>query len=200
MSIERSIISKLYESRNLTEAEFSVGGSTYRCVFGKYYKDGEEITRDDYFKAKGDDSAASPSPTSPKKTKLSAEVIDKYADPWEEKSGDEVLDNSYSKFREKKAEYYIAKEKSDKALKSLRNRVRKELGGNPSSAEFVKAYDRARMTDPEYKKQEKSTESARRKWQKSGIQFKKDYIDARARGINIPRDYYGDATEFDDYD
>lgn len=54
MSIQRSIVQRLLESRGLTEAEFTSGGSTYKCVFGKYYKDGEPIDRDEYFRAKGD--------------------------------------------------------------------------------------------------------------------------------------------------
>lgn len=52
MSIERKIVQKLFESKGLNEAEFSTGGSTYKAVFGRYYKDEEEITREDYFKAK----------------------------------------------------------------------------------------------------------------------------------------------------
>lgn len=52
MGYERTIVRRLFESRGLAEASFQSGGSTYKCAFGKYYKDGEEINRDEYFKAK----------------------------------------------------------------------------------------------------------------------------------------------------
>lgn len=52
MGYERTIVQRLFESRGLAEASFQSGGSTYKCAFGKYYKDGEEINRDEYFKAK----------------------------------------------------------------------------------------------------------------------------------------------------
>lgn len=64
MSIQRSIVQKLYESKGLYEATFQSGGSTYKCVFGKYYKDDEEITRDDYFKAKEEGGISSSAPVS----------------------------------------------------------------------------------------------------------------------------------------
>lgn len=52
MSEER-IVYKLYENRRkLRESEFSVGRDTYKCVFGRYYKNSEEISRDEYFKAR----------------------------------------------------------------------------------------------------------------------------------------------------
>lgn len=67
MSIERTIVQRLFESRDLHEAEFQAGGSRYYCAFGKYYKDGEQISREDYFKAKesgnGGGSSPSPAPT-----------------------------------------------------------------------------------------------------------------------------------------
>lgn len=50
---ERSIVDKLFESRRLSEAEFHSGGSTYKSAFGNYWKDGQKIDRDEYFKAKG---------------------------------------------------------------------------------------------------------------------------------------------------
>lgn len=62
MSIERTIVQKLFESRGLAESEFQAGGSTYKCVFGKYYKDGEQISRDEYFKAKDGGSVSGSAP------------------------------------------------------------------------------------------------------------------------------------------
>lgn len=52
MSIQREIVQRLFESKDLHEAEFQAGGSRYYCAFGKYYKDGEQISREDYFRAK----------------------------------------------------------------------------------------------------------------------------------------------------
>ena len=51
MSLEEKIMLKLQE------AEFSVGSDTYKSVFGKYYKNDKEITRNDYFNAKATPSA-----------------------------------------------------------------------------------------------------------------------------------------------
>lgn len=53
MSSERNIITKLYESKSLDEVSFEANGSTYSSSFGKYYKDKEPISRDEYFSAKG---------------------------------------------------------------------------------------------------------------------------------------------------
>lgn len=52
MSAEREIAKKLRESRLIRESEFQLSGSTYKCAFGKYYRDNEQITRDEYFRAK----------------------------------------------------------------------------------------------------------------------------------------------------
>lgn len=49
---ERGIVSRLFENRRLSEAEFQSGGNTYKTAFGRYYKNGEQIDRDAYFKAK----------------------------------------------------------------------------------------------------------------------------------------------------
>lgn len=59
MGYERKIVQRLFESRGLAEASFQSGGSTYKCAFGKYYKDGEEINRDEYFKAKENEGSGS---------------------------------------------------------------------------------------------------------------------------------------------
>lgn len=61
MSYERLITQKLFESRGLAEASFDSGGSTYKAVFGKYYKHGDEISRDEYFNAKDNPSEDSAS-------------------------------------------------------------------------------------------------------------------------------------------
>ena len=39
------------DEENLEEAKFEYGGSTYSFAFGRYRKDGKEITRDEYKKA-----------------------------------------------------------------------------------------------------------------------------------------------------
>ena len=52
MSIERRIVERINESRRINESQFKALGSTFKCVFGRYYRDGEEITRDYYFKVK----------------------------------------------------------------------------------------------------------------------------------------------------
>ena len=62
MSIERSIIMRLYESRRVTEAEFNSNGHQYSSHFGRYAKDGEPISREDYFDAK-DKGSTSNDPT-----------------------------------------------------------------------------------------------------------------------------------------
>lgn len=51
MDTQRNIVNKLFESRRIEESSIEINGSKYSCVFGKYYKDGEQITRDDYMKA-----------------------------------------------------------------------------------------------------------------------------------------------------
>lgn len=58
MGYERTIVQRLFESRGLAEASFQSSGSTYKCAFGKYYKDSEEISRDEYFNAKASDPGA----------------------------------------------------------------------------------------------------------------------------------------------
>ena len=70
-NLQTTIVRKLFESKGLREAEFKAGGSTYKCVFGKYYKDGETITRDDYFdaKAKADGDTGASSAETPKEKK-----------------------------------------------------------------------------------------------------------------------------------
>lgn len=54
MTIERSIANKLRENRisSLNETSFDIDGKHYTSAFGKYSCDGQEITRDEYFKAK----------------------------------------------------------------------------------------------------------------------------------------------------
>lgn len=59
MNSERNIIKKLFENKmkeeELEEAGFDAGGSHYSCAFGNYTKDGEPISREEYFSAKGED-------------------------------------------------------------------------------------------------------------------------------------------------
>lgn len=74
MSLQRTIVQKLFESKGLNEASFESGGSTYSCAFGRYSKDGESITRDEYFKAK--ESASSSSSSSPKSNDDSSDPKD----------------------------------------------------------------------------------------------------------------------------
>lgn len=87
------------ESR-LNESSFDLYGSTYKAAFGHYSKDGESISRDDYFKAKeqtnsskskasGRKSMKQSSPKINKKAfyKLAASTIDSYSD---------LINSSYS--------------------------------------------------------------------------------------------------------
>lgn len=43
-----------YKRVRLRSPHSKVGNTTYSCSFGRYYKDGDRITRDEYFKAKPD--------------------------------------------------------------------------------------------------------------------------------------------------
>lgn len=55
MSSERSIMDAILRRRagvNLEEASFEAQGSRFTSSFGRYYKDGKPISRDDYFKYK----------------------------------------------------------------------------------------------------------------------------------------------------
>lgn len=59
-----SIIKRLRENRKdklIKEASFQSGGSTYSCAFGRYSKDGQPISRDEYFKAKEETDNNTPS-------------------------------------------------------------------------------------------------------------------------------------------
>lgn len=59
MNSERNIVNKLFESKEkehgveLEEAGFEANGSQYSCAFGHYTKDGEPISREEYFRAQG---------------------------------------------------------------------------------------------------------------------------------------------------
>jgi hypothetical protein len=64
-------VSKLFESKykSLDEAGFESNGSTYKCAFGHYSKDGKSISRDEYMKAKSKATGTSSSQgESPKKS------------------------------------------------------------------------------------------------------------------------------------
>lgn len=49
--IEEINLENELDEENLEEAKFEYGGSTYSFAFGRYRKDGKEITRDEYKKA-----------------------------------------------------------------------------------------------------------------------------------------------------
>lgn len=59
MNSERNIVKKLFENKmkdevELEEAGFEANGSKYSCAFGHYSKDGQPISREEYFRAKGE--------------------------------------------------------------------------------------------------------------------------------------------------
>lgn len=49
---EREIVKRLFESRRVDEIEFTHDGSTYVADYGKYTKDGKNISADEYIKAR----------------------------------------------------------------------------------------------------------------------------------------------------
>lgn len=92
------------DEENLEEAKFEYGGSTYSFAFGRYRKDGKEITRDEYKKAS--DAYKSSKKSNGLASKSSKE------EPKEEPAKNFISRNKFSAYEKKKKEKeYLKKHK-----------------------------------------------------------------------------------------
>jgi hypothetical protein len=143
MNSERNIVNKLFESKykELEEAGFDAKGSHYSCAFGHYTKDGEPISREEYFKAKGETVKGSDTPASkkggnggggsgdgegPKSGKASAyELTKKFMDPDEEPIS---VDEYFKDLLEHPEDYGYETEEAIDNLKQEKAYVKSVLG------------------------------------------------------------------------
>lgn len=136
---ERGIISRLFENRRLSEAEFQSGGNTYRTAFGRYYRDGDQITRDDYFKAKDTVTGKSSAPqTSPRKESPKDVGISNYA----QEAGTKLRGNSEDSYFYDNGD----KERFSKATKNLSSKFSEAY---PNSSKYMLSKSQTCIYDEE---------------------------------------------------